>query len=51
MKNKEAQMPELAWDKDGKLGPTDVNTSLGLLMNWWTTEGNYSRYRGKTRGG
>ena len=50
-KNKEAQMPDLAWDKDGKLGPTDVNTSLGLLMNWCTTEGNYSRYSRKNNRG
>ena len=49
--NQVDQMPDLAWDKDGKLGPTDVNTSLALLMNWWTTEGNYSRFRGKNNRG
>ena len=43
---------DLPWDKDGKNGEGDVQNSLTVLMDWWTTEGNYNRFRGKNnRGG
>jgi hypothetical protein len=35
------------WDKDGKKGQDDPHTSMKILIEWMTTEGNYSRYRGK----
>ena len=44
--DKEMEMPNLAWGKDGKFGPNDVNTSLSVLTNWWTMEGNYVQFHG-----
>jgi len=34
------------WHSDGRNGPTDSTNSLSVLMNWFTTDGNYSRWRG-----
>jgi hypothetical protein len=34
------------WDSDGKNGPDDPNTSIRILLDWWTTEGNYSKFCG-----
>ena len=33
------------WDCDGKNGPDDPKTSVRILLDWWTTEGNYSKLR------
>ena len=44
--DKEVEMLDLAWDKDGKFGPNDVNTSLSVLFNWWKMEGNYTKFCG-----
>lgn len=35
------------WDSDGKNGPEDRHTSIRILLDWWTTEGNYSKFCGK----
>ena len=37
------------WDNDGKDGSD--HTSMKILLDWWTTEGNYLRFRGKDNGG
>ena len=37
---------KLMWDEDGKLGPTDPNCSLLVLLDWWRVEGNYAAFRG-----
>jgi hypothetical protein len=39
------------WDSDGKNGPDDPNTSMKLLIEWWMTEGNYSKFCGKHNNG
>ena len=39
------------WDSDGKRGPKDPNTSMRILLDWITTEGNYSRFCGKNNNG
>jgi hypothetical protein len=39
------------WTSDGKMGPEDPNTSMQILIDWMTTEGNYSNYRGKGNNG
>jgi hypothetical protein len=39
------------WDSDGKLGPDDPHTSAKILLDWWMTEGNYSKFCGKNNGG
>jgi hypothetical protein len=39
------------WDSDGKNGPEDTHTSMRILMDWWTTEGNYSKFCGKHNDG
>jgi hypothetical protein len=41
----------LYWHNDGKDGPDDSHTSERILIDWMTTPGNYSRYRGKNNGG
>jgi len=38
--------PTRFWHSDGRTGPTDPTNSLSVLMNWFTTEGNYSQWRG-----
>jgi hypothetical protein len=40
-----------SWDVDGLYGRDDPNTSMKILLDWWTTEGNYARYRGKNNNG
>lgn len=40
-----------SWECDGFVGPTDPNTSLKILLDWWTTEGNYAKYCGKGNNG
>jgi hypothetical protein len=35
------------WESDGKGGPSDPHTSMKILLDWWMTEGNYSRFCGK----
>jgi hypothetical protein len=37
----------LHWERDGNLGPDDPNSSMRILLDWITTEGNYSRFCGK----
>lgn len=39
------------WDSDGKNGPEDTHTSMRILLDWWTTEGNYSKFCGKHNDG
>ena len=39
------------WDCDGKNGPDDPKTSVKILIDWWTTEGNYSKFCGKNNNG
>jgi hypothetical protein len=34
------------WDADGPNGPNTEPNSMSILLSWWTTEGNYSKYRG-----
>ena len=36
----------LSWEKDGKGGPNDASNSMAVLLAWWTTDGNYRKYRG-----
>ena len=47
----EGKLPDHAWDKDGKGGPDDLCNSLSVLIQWWTTEGCYSKYRGANNKG
>ena len=37
----------LPWDQDGKQGREDPDNSMAVLLEWWTTFGNYSKYRGE----
>jgi hypothetical protein len=39
------------WDADGLGGPTDSKTSMRILLDWWATEGNYSKFCGKYNNG
>ncbi|KAG7357175.1 hypothetical protein IV203_001863 [Nitzschia inconspicua] len=39
------------WTNDGKGGPDDPHTSMRIILDWMTTEGNYSRYCGKDNNG
>ena len=39
------------WERDGKNGPDDPNTSMSILIKWWMEEGNYSRFCGKNNNG
>ena len=39
------------WESDGKGGPNDPQTSMKILLDWWMTEGNYSRFCGKNNDG
>jgi hypothetical protein len=39
------------WDSDGKNGPEDTHTSMRILLDWWTIEGNYSKFCGKHNDG
>jgi hypothetical protein len=39
------------WNGDGKNGLDDPHTSMRILLDWWTTEGNYSRFCGKHNDG
>ena len=39
------------WESDGKLGPTDPHTSMKILLDWWMSEGNYSKFCGKNNDG
>jgi hypothetical protein len=39
------------WDCDGLGGPDDPHTSVKILLDWWMTEGNYSKYCGKNNNG
>jgi hypothetical protein len=43
----------LAWEKDGKEGPTDINNSMNILLHWLTDNGgeNYGYYRGRNSAG
>jgi hypothetical protein len=34
------------WDADGPNGPDTEPNSMSILLDWWSTEGNYSKYRG-----
>jgi hypothetical protein len=39
------------WECDGKHGPDDPHTSMKILLDWWMTEGNYSKFCGKKNDG
>ena len=39
------------WTSDGKGGTDDPHTSMKILLDWMTTEGNYSRFCGKDNNG
>ena len=39
------------WDCDGKNGKEDPHTSTKILIDWWTEQGNYEKYRGKNNNG
>jgi hypothetical protein len=39
------------WNKDGKGGADDPNTSEKILLDWLKAEGNYRNYRGTKNGG
>jgi hypothetical protein len=50
MSNKEEKA--YSWDNDGFNGVDDPNSSVGILIGWLTTQGNYANiYRGKNNGG
>ena len=34
------------WDKDGPNGEKKELNSMSVLLDWWTTQGNYAMYRG-----
>ncbi len=34
------------WDADSPNGPDAEPNSMSILLGWWTTERNYSKYRG-----
>ena len=40
------QTTRVSWEKDGKNGPDDPQTSMKFLMEWLMTEGNYAKFRG-----
>ena len=40
------QPSRIPWEKDGRNGPTDPNTSLKILLDWLLVEGNYMQFRG-----
>jgi hypothetical protein len=42
-----------AWEKDGKLGPEDINNSMNILLHWLTENGgeNYIQFRGRNATG
>ena len=37
---------DIPWDRDRRLGESDPNTSMTVLLKWWMSEGNYAKYRG-----
>ena len=39
------------WESDGKGGPNDPHTSMKILLDWWMTEGSYSKFCGKRNDG
>jgi hypothetical protein len=43
----------VAWEKDGKEGPTDINNSMNILLHWLTDNGgeNYGYYCGRNSQG
>ena len=41
----------MPWDRDGRLGESDPNTSMSILLEWWMIEGNYAKYRGTNNNG
>ena len=40
------QGPTTRWDSDGPNGPNTVPNSETVLLDWWTTGDNWSKYRG-----
>jgi hypothetical protein len=34
------------WDTNGTNGPDTGPNSISVFLDWWTMEGNYSKYRG-----
>ena len=39
----------VTWNKDGKNGLDDLNTSESIILDWWTTLGNYDDFCNGTR--
>ena len=49
---KEADGTSIPWNKDGPdISNPTINSSLSILLDWFTTQGNYDRYRGDDRTG
>ena len=42
---------DMMWDRDGRRGESDPNTSMSVLLEWWMSEGNYAKYRGTNNHG
>ena len=40
----------VAWNKDGKNGPDDPNTSESIILDWWNTFDNYNDFCNGARG-
>jgi hypothetical protein len=47
------EVPRLAWERDGREGPTDINNSMRILLEWMTEHGgrNYIQFRGRNNSG
>ena len=41
----------IPWDKDGKNGPSDPQSSMAILLDWMTTLGNYAKLKGDNANG
>ena len=50
-KQQSGNAERLLWHQDGKDGPDDPKTSQAILVDWLTTPGNYSKYRGTNNHG
>ena len=51
VKSRSASDSRGKWDCDGKNGPNDSHTSMKILLDWLTDEGNYVRFCGKDNDG
>jgi hypothetical protein len=51
IKTDDEAFKNIQWDKDGKDGADDPNNSMSVLLDWLTSPGNYSKYKGDTSTG